>query len=374
MRVKAATVQKVLLGSALVAALAWNLAQASEINGLALSNGATGTRAEIALDQEAEFKVISLQGPDRLVVDLPTSRLASNVRLPAPTGLIKAVRTGQPSPGTTRIVFDLAQPVAVLKPHLEPGATGPRLVLEWPGDGAEVASAPVRLASTPAPQDPASTPAAASPANPDADAAASAAATSRLISEIAARTMGSPSTVPANGPAPAGNVAPSSGTTTPSSTTATTTAAGNAPVKVAGPSSIPAPPAMSATAPATTIATGIPTRIATGQPATPPSAMPSGNPGVPGAIGGSTQPASPAGAVKTIKDVRGSGMRPLVIAIDAGHGGQDSGAVGPNGNKEKDVTLAIARELARQVNATPGLKAYLTRDSDFYIPLNNRAK
>lgn len=67
-------------------------------------------------------------------------------------------------------------------------------------------------------------------------------------------------------------------------------------------------------------------------------------------------------------------MRPLVVAIDAGHGGQDPGAHGPNGTREKDVTLAIARELARQVNATPGLKAFLTRDSDVYIPLNLRAR
>lgn len=379
MRVKAATVQKILLGSALLAGLAWNLAQASEVNGLALSNGATGTRAEIALDQEAEFKVISLQGPDRLVVDLPTSRLASNLRLPAPTGLIKSVRTGQPSPGTTRIVFDLAQPVAVLKPHLEPGATGPRLVLEWPGDGAEATNVPANLASTPAAsaQGTASTPGSAvadasQPAKPDADAAASAAATTRLISEIAARSAGSPS-MPANGQAGAGGtVASAPSTATPSSTTGTTTTtvANGVPVKVAGQPSIPTPPATSVTAPATTIATGVPTRIATGQPATPLSATPSGNAGVPG----STQPVPLTGAVKTMKDVRGRGMRPLVIAIDAGHGGQDSGAVGPNGNKEKDVTLAIARELARQINATPGLKAYLTRDSDFYIPLNNRAK
>lgn len=378
MRVKAATVQKILLGSALLVALAWNLAQASEINGLALSNGATGTRAEIALDQEAEFKVISLHGPDRLVVDLPTSRLASSLRLPAPIGLIKSVRTGQPSPGTTRIVFDLAQPVAVLKPHLEPGATGPRLVLEWPGDGAEAASVPAGVASTPvAPvQGPASTPAnavadASSPAKADADAAASAAATTRLISEIAARSTGSPS--PANGQAgtPAGTVAPDPSTQMPSTTTgtATTTVANGVPVRVAGPSAIPTPPSTSAT-----IATGVPTRIATGQPATSASATTSGSGGVPGAVGGASQPVPPTGAVKTMKDVRGRGMRPLVIAIDAGHGGQDSGAVGLNGNKEKDVTLAIARELARQVNATPGLKAYLTRDSDFYIPLNNRAK
>ena len=72
--------------------------------------------------------------------------------------------------------------------------------------------------------------------------------------------------------------------------------------------------------------------------------------------------------------MRGRGMRPLVIAIDAGHGGQDPGALGPTGKREKDVTLAIARELARQVNATPGLKAYLTRDTDVFIPLPRRAQ
>jgi N-acetylmuramoyl-L-alanine amidase len=67
-------------------------------------------------------------------------------------------------------------------------------------------------------------------------------------------------------------------------------------------------------------------------------------------------------------------MRPLVIAIDPGHGGQDPGALGQNGGREKDAVLAISRELARQINATPGLKAYLTRDTDVFIPLNQRAK
>src|SRR5690606_38584066 len=68
------------------------------------------------------------------------------------------------------------------------------------------------------------------------------------------------------------------------------------------------------------------------------------------------------------------GGRPLVIAIDAGHGGQDPGAIGPSGKREKDITLAIARELARQVNATPGLRARLVRDRDMFIPLTNRAR
>ena len=67
-------------------------------------------------------------------------------------------------------------------------------------------------------------------------------------------------------------------------------------------------------------------------------------------------------------------MRPLVVAIDAGHGGQDPGSRGPSGAREKDVVLAIARELARQIDATPGLKAFLTRDSDVFIPLPQRAR
>ena len=72
--------------------------------------------------------------------------------------------------------------------------------------------------------------------------------------------------------------------------------------------------------------------------------------------------------------ISAAGMRPLVVAIDAGHGGQDPGAIGPTGKREKDVTLAMARELARQINATPGLKAFLVRDSDVFIPLPMRAQ
>ena len=64
--------------------------------------------------------------------------------------------------------------------------------------------------------------------------------------------------------------------------------------------------------------------------------------------------------------------RDLMIAIDAGHGGQDPGATGRNGTHEKDVVLAIARELALQVNAEPGMRAALIRDGDYFIPLRDR--
>jgi N-acetylmuramoyl-L-alanine amidase len=66
--------------------------------------------------------------------------------------------------------------------------------------------------------------------------------------------------------------------------------------------------------------------------------------------------------------------RDLVIAIDAGHGGQDPGAMGRSGTREKDVTLAIARKLAAQVDAEPGMRAVLIRDGDYFITLGGRTR
>ena len=66
--------------------------------------------------------------------------------------------------------------------------------------------------------------------------------------------------------------------------------------------------------------------------------------------------------------------RDIVIAIDAGHGGQDSGALGKRGTKEKTVVLAIAKRLAKLVNKEPGMRAYLTRDRDIFITLRQRIK
>lgn len=68
----------------------------------------------------------------------------------------------------------------------------------------------------------------------------------------------------------------------------------------------------------------------------------------------------------------GEGDRDVVIAVDAGHGGVDPGAIGRGGTREKDVTLAIARELAARINAQPGMRAVLTRDRDEFLELRER--
>lgn len=69
-----------------------------------------------------------------------------------------------------------------------------------------------------------------------------------------------------------------------------------------------------------------------------------------------------------------NGKRDIVIVIDAGHGGEDPGASGGAGQKEKNLVLAIAKELQRQVNAEKGYRAELTRTGDYFIPLRKRTE
>lgn len=62
----------------------------------------------------------------------------------------------------------------------------------------------------------------------------------------------------------------------------------------------------------------------------------------------------------------------FVVAIDAGHGGEDPGAMGPQGTREKDVVLAIARTLVAAINKEPGMRAVMIRDGDYYVGLRQR--
>jgi N-acetylmuramoyl-L-alanine amidase len=66
--------------------------------------------------------------------------------------------------------------------------------------------------------------------------------------------------------------------------------------------------------------------------------------------------------------------RDVIVAVDAGHGGQDPGATGPGGTHEKDVVLPIARALAERINSEPGMKAVLTRNRDEFLVLRDRIR
>ncbi|MEZ9822358.1 N-acetylmuramoyl-L-alanine amidase [Shewanella sp. 10N.286.45.A1] len=100
--------------------------------------------------------------------------------------------------------------------------------------------------------------------------------------------------------------------------------------------------------------------------ALPPTA-PYGNRLVVDLDGGSTkaksQPSKPATA-----------LRDVIVAIDAGHGGDDPGSIGPSGMYEKKVVLQIAKKVAAKINATPGMKAVMTRTGDYFVNLNRRSE
>lgn len=68
------------------------------------------------------------------------------------------------------------------------------------------------------------------------------------------------------------------------------------------------------------------------------------------------------------------GARPMIVAIDAGHGGEDPGARGPTGVYEKHVVLSIARKLYALMDKEPGIKPVLIRDGDYYVPLAERRR
>jgi N-acetylmuramoyl-L-alanine amidase len=208
---------------AICAGLAWLVAQSaaaatSSLKSVVLdSPSETGTRIVLTLSGAPAQKVFTLSNPDRLVIDLPATRLASGVHMPAPAGLVKSMRSGSQPRQTLRLVLELTRP-------LNPTVT-----------------------------------------------TAGFANDRQLVVEL-------------------GNVAP---------------AAPAAPIAV-----------RAAHAPAET-------------------------------------------------------DRDVIVAVDAGHGGQDPGASGSN-TREKDVVLAIARALAKRIDAEPGMHAVLTRSDDRFIVLRDR--
>ena len=66
--------------------------------------------------------------------------------------------------------------------------------------------------------------------------------------------------------------------------------------------------------------------------------------------------------------------RLIVVALDPGHGGEDPGAIGPDGLKEKDVVFAVALRLRDRLNARSGMRVMMTRDADFFVPLHDRVR
>ncbi|CAK7040595.1 N-acetylmuramoyl-L-alanine amidase [Saezia sanguinis] len=92
----------------------------------------------------------------------------------------------------------------------------------------------------------------------------------------------------------------------------------------------------------------------------------------PSKIPGEAAPPASQPSATTTAPVRSG--RLYIIALDPGHGGEDPGAVGPSGTREKDVVLSIGKLLRDQINAQADMRAFMTRDSDFFVPLAERVQ
>lgn len=82
----------------------------------------------------------------------------------------------------------------------------------------------------------------------------------------------------------------------------------------------------------------------------------------------------PSAPAKPAPSPGGRRDRPILIALDPGHGGEDPGAIGKRGTREKDIVLQIALRLKKLIDAQPNMRAYLTRDRDYFVPLNVRVQ
>ena len=91
-----------------------------------------------------------------------------------------------------------------------------------------------------------------------------------------------------------------------------------------------------------------------------------------------TASSSPAGARTPVASQPGRTDRLIIVALDPGHGGEDPGAIGPGGTREKDVVLKLAHLLRERINATTvngnAMRTFLTRDADFFVPLHVRVQ
>jgi len=103
------------------------------------------------------------------------------------------------------------------------------------------------------------------------------------------------------------------------------------------------------------------------------AAAPSGSASAPAAAAAPPAPPPQTPAPPTASE-RQRVDRLIIVALDPGHGGEDPGAIGPTGLREKDVVLAVALALRARLNAVPGMRVMMTRDADFFVPLNERVR
>ena len=293
------------------------------------------TRVTIESDTKLQTSHQVIESPHRLSIDIQGLKLSPELRelvgkVQADDPNIGGIRVGQNAPDVVRMVIDLKQHIKPQVFTLQPvAAYKHRLVFDlYPSQ----------------------------PADP--------------LDQLIAERMRDP-LAPTTNPTESPNLRPGSGVGVQAQTQAhadpsdnsdplgeliAKQTAGSAPVVVAG--AAPRPPAP-APRPAPVPPVARPPVVS--RPSPPPIELASGESSATG-----------------IQTSRGKSRtdRLIIVALDPGHGGEDPGAIGPNGTREKDIVLSIAHRLRQRINATTingnPMRAFMTRDADFFVPLYNR--
>jgi N-acetylmuramoyl-L-alanine amidase len=317
--------QQALGGVAVLVLGPHELAWGAQLLAVRLWPAADYTRVTLESDIPLNATFFAVDHPHRLVIDIDDLELSPQLRdlvrkVRSDDPFIAGVRVGQNRPKVVRLVIDLKQPIKPQVFGLQPvAAYQHRLVFDlYPTQAADPRAALQAAASAP---------------------------------QGGTASAATPSVTPSATPS-----APPASTVTP---------AGSPSTQAAEAMNDALGDFIGGLKRGSTLATG---------PAGPASpAGPAGKPGERGNAAG-TAPGTATATVNGPNDAtRNTGTSRLVIvAIDAGHGGEDPGAVGPSGLYEKDVVLSIALKLRARLNAQPGMRAMLTRESDYFVPLQER--
>ncbi|WP_345811544.1 N-acetylmuramoyl-L-alanine amidase [Paraburkholderia sp. PREW-6R] len=322
------------------------LARASSVLGVRVWPARDYTRVTIESDQPLQNAQQLLQGPDRLVVDLSGLDLDQELKdlvskITPNDPQIQSVRVGQYQPHVVRMVFDLKGSVKPQVFALPPvGAYKYRLVFDlYP------AVAP----------------------DPLMDLLAQSERKQQTLDQNAAppATLSGPGTTPPaadNSEAFFERYAQNGGA---GSAGGSTSGVPHPPTHLT-PSPVPAPmPPIAGRPGAPSVPVAPPTAIARNKGAT------SGSHGSANLGDGDNDDTY---AFTTPKSGKSNTVRLLTVAIDPGHGGEDPGAIGGSGTYEKHVALDIAKKLRAKIDGQPNMRAMMTRDADFFVPLNVRVQ
>ena len=353
-------------------------------------------RVVVDLSGEVRFKQGEAKSPNRVYIDIANAHLNPTLvakEWPVESSLLQKIRVGQFDTGTVRVVLDVGTMLRATSFTLR---DPDRLIIDVVGDSDTAVPSLVDVAPKRASNEtnPVSAPASATPDIPPVTVAAAPAAVTppsdpkRVIIKTAPATTPAPSTTSAAIPATdtTSRQQPAKPAAVPATDTASRTPPTKPAVTPAAEASARTQPTTSAAVPATDTASRTPAvkPAATPPVITPPAAS------VTAAATVAPAPATEAKPDKTTDPgpqmastakptslgnrtlIRSLGLKVTRVVIDAGHGGRDTGSIGPTGYSEKDLVLDVAKRLKALIETEIGAEVVMTRNDDTFVPLETR--